>query len=138
MLIIVIYLAIRAQEDYKKKASAKGPHLKIGTNYKLAEKIEDYIVNKSYSPYATIQRLKNDTIYQETPISVRTLYNYIDRELLLDVTKKDLRRKGKSSKRKYTRVTRRIKDVDAKRIDDRPSVANDRSELGHWEMDCIE
>lgn len=135
---VVSYSAIKAQEDYDEKASAKGPHLKIGANYKLAKKIEDYIVNKSHSPYATIQRLKNDTAYQETPISVRTLYNYIDRELLFDVTKKNLPRKGKSSKRKYTRVTRRIKDVDAKRIDDRPSKANDRSELGHWEMDCVE
>jgi IS30 family transposase len=57
---------------------------------------------------------------------------------LLNVTKKDLPRKGKGSRRKYTRVTRRIKDVDAKRIDDRPQQANERSQLGHWEMDCIE
>lgn len=35
-------------------------------------------------------------------------------------------------------MTRRIKDVDAKRIDDRPKQANERSKLGHWEMDCIE
>lgn len=67
-----------------------------------------------------------------------TLYNYIDRNLLLNVTKKDLHRKGKSSKRKYTRVTRRIKDITAKRIDDCPQEANDRSKLGHCKMDSIE
>lgn len=135
---VIGYSAIKAQEDYEKKARAKGPHLKIGKNYGLAEKIEDCIIKDGYSPYATIEKLKSDSSYQETPISVRTLYNYIDGELLLNVTKKDLPRKGKSSKRKYTRVTKRIKDVDAKRIDDRPQEANDRSELGHWEMDCIE
>lgn len=69
---------------------------------------------------------------------MRTLYNYIDQEFLPNVTKKNLPRKGKSSKGKYTRVTRRIRDVDAKRIDDRPEEAHDRSGLGHWEMDCIE
>jgi IS30 family transposase len=135
---VVSYSAIKAQEDYDIKASAKGPQLKIGKNKELAHKIEDYIVREDYSPYATIERLKSDASYQKTPISVRTLYNYIDKELLLNVTKKDLPRKGKSSKRKYTRVTRRIKDVDAKRIDERPVAANNRSELGHWEMDCLE
>ena len=132
------YSAIKAQEDYDEKASAKGPHLKIGKNKQLAKKIENCIVEENYSPYATIEKLKNDSNYQETPISVRTLYNYIDNELLINVTKGDLPRKGKSSKRKYTRVTKRIKDVDAKRIDERPQDANERSELGHWEMDCVE
>lgn len=135
---VISYSAIKAQEDYDEKASAKGPHLKIGKNNKLAKKIKDCIVNEKYSPYATIEKLKDDSSYQETPISVRTLYNYIDQELFTDVTKKNLPRKGKSSKRKYTRVTKRIKDVDAKRIDDRPKEANERSELGHWEMDCVE
>ncbi|MGI6576669.1 MAG: IS30 family transposase [Eubacteriales bacterium] len=135
---VVSYSALKAQEDYDEKASAKGAHLKIGKNYELAEKIENCIINGKFSPYATIEKLKDDPDYQRTPISKRTLYNYIDRELLLNVTKKDLPRKGKSSKRKYTRVTRRIRDVDAKRIDERPQEANDRSELGHWEMDCVE
>lgn len=135
---VISYSAMKAQDDYDAKASAKGPHIKIGNNYELAEKIEYYIVEKCYSPYATIERLKGDPSYQKTPISVRTLYNYIDNEFLLKVTKKDLPRKGKTPKRKYTRVTSRIKDVDAKRIDDRPEEADNRSELGHWEMDCIE
>ncbi len=135
---VVSYSAMKAQEDYDEKASAKGPDLKIGKNNELARKIEGYIVDKNYSPYAAIERLKDDPSYQESPISVRTLYNYIDKGFLPNVTKKDLPRKGKSSKRKYTRVTRRIKDVDAKRIDDRPEKADKRSELGHWEMDCVE
>lgn len=135
---VISYSAMKAQDDYDEKASAKGPHLKIGKNYELAQKIEDCIVKDDYSPYATIEKLKNTHSYEETPICVRTLYNYIDQEQLPNVTKKDLPRKGKSSKRKYTRVTKRIKDVNAKRIDDRPEEANKRSELGHWEMDCVE
>ena len=135
---VVSYSAIKAQEDYDEKATAKGSHLKISNNYQLAKKIEDCIIEDKCSPYATIERLKDDPDYQKTPICERTVYNYIEQELLKTVTKKDLPRKGKSSKRKYTRVTRRIKDVEAKRIDDRPQEANERSELGHWEMDCIE
>lgn len=135
---VVSYSAMKAQDDYDAKASAKGPRIKIGKNYELVKKIEYYIVENNYSPYAAIEKLKNDPSYLETPISVRTLYNYIENEFLPNVTRKDLPRKGKSSKRKYTRVTRRIKDVDAKRIDDRPREADKRSELGHWEMDCVE
>lgn len=135
---IVGYSAIIAQDDYDKKASAKGPNLKIGNNHELAKKLEECIIECKCSPYATIEKLKDDPSYQKTPISERTLYNYIDQDVLENVTKKDLPRKGKSSKGKYTRVTKRIKDVDAKRIDDRPQEADERSEFGHWEMDCIE
>jgi len=134
---VISYSAMIAQDNYDKKASAKGPYLKIGYNHELAKKLEECIIEGQCSPYATIEKLKGDPSYQKTPISERTLYNYIDRDVLENVTKKDLPRKGKSSKRKYTRVTKRIKDVDAKRIDDRPKEADDRSEFGHWEMDCI-
>ncbi len=135
---VVSYSALIAQKDYDKKASAKGPYLKIGNNHELAKKLEECIIEEKCSPYATIEKLKNDPSYQKTPISERTLYNYIEQNILENVTKKDLPRKGKNSKRKYTRITKRIKDVDAKRIDDRPKEADERSEFGHWEMDCIE
>jgi len=136
---VISYSAMKAQDDYDKKASAKGPQLKIGNNHELVRKIEEYIVKERYSPYATIEKLKNDRDYRKTPICERTLYNYIDRNLLLNVTKRDLPRKGQSRKRKYSRVTRRrIRDVEAKRIDERPEGARERSEYGHWEMDCIE
>jgi len=135
---VVSYSAMIAQDNYDKKASAKGPYLKIGNNHELAKKLEECIIEGQCSPYATIEKLKDDPSYQKTPISERTLYNYIEQDILENVTKKDLPRKGKSSKGKYTRVTKRIKDVDAKRIDDRPKEADDRSEFGHWEMDCIE
>lgn len=135
---VVSYSATIAQDEYDKRASAKGPHLKIGNNHELAKKLEECIIEGNCSPYATIEKLKNDPIYQKTPISERTLYNYIEQDVLENVTKKDLPRKGKGSKGKYTRVTKRIKDVDAKRIDDRPKEADERSEFGHWEMDCIE
>jgi IS30 family transposase len=135
---VVSYSAMIAQDDYDRKASSKGPQLKIGNNHELAKKLEVCIIEGKCSPYAAIEKLRYDPSYQETPISERTLYNYIEQDVLENVTKKDLPRKGKSSKGKYTRVTKRIKDVDAKRIDDRPKEADERSEFGHWEMDCIE
>lgn len=127
-----------AHDDYDRKASAKCPQLKIGNNHELAKKLEECIIEGKCSPYATIEKLRYDPSYPETPISERTLYNYIEQDVLENVTKKDLPHKGKSSKGRYTRVTKRVKDVDAKRIDDRSKEADERSELGHGEMDCVE
>lgn len=135
---IVGYSADISQDIHDQKATAKGRKIKIGRNFELVEKIEDYIGVKKYSPYAAIEKLKNDETYLKTPICERTLYNYIEKELFLNITKVDLPRKGKTSKRKYMRTKRRIRDIDAKRIDQRPKKADKREELGHWEMDCIE
>ena len=47
---IVSYSSMKAQEDYEIKASAKGPHLKIGKNKKLVKKIEYYITKEKLLP----------------------------------------------------------------------------------------
>lgn len=107
------YSAKIAQDIHDEKATAKGRKLKIASNHELVEKIEHYIGEEKHSPYATIERLKADDSYLKTPICERTLYNYIDKELFLNITNVDLPRKGKSSKRKYTHTKRRIKDVNA-------------------------
>ncbi|HEY8361849.1 MAG TPA: hypothetical protein VIK77_03050 [Tissierellaceae bacterium] len=75
---VISYSAMKAQDNYDKKANTKGPQLKIGKNHELIRKIEDYVVKEKYSPYATIERLKDDHDYQKTPICEWTLYNYDD------------------------------------------------------------
>lgn len=46
-------------------------------------------------------------------------------------------RRGKRSKQKYRRVRQSYR-TRGKSIDQRPKSANERSEFGHWEMDCVE
>ena len=91
---VVSYSAIIGQEDYYEQASAKGSKLKIGHNKKLEAKIENYILEMKYSPYATIEKLKGDPVYQKTLISLRTLYNYIEKEYFLNVCKRIYHAKG--------------------------------------------
>ena len=74
----------------------------------------------------------------DTKICTKTLYNYIDMELFPNLTNKDLPREGKTPKRKQRKVRRSYRNVDGKSIWERPEAANNRSEIGHWEMDCIE
>lgn len=131
------YSAKIAQDRVNENSTAKGPDIKIGANHELAEKIRQLMVERWYSPYAVIAKLGNDEDYLKTPISIKTLYNYIDNGYIPGVTYAHLRRKGKQKKwRKRTVVTVR-KDCFAKPISARPEEADERSEFGHWEMDCI-
>lgn len=50
----------------------------------------------------------------------------------------DLPRQGKSAKRRYRRRRQRPIDLAGQSIEKRPVEANQRTEFGHWEMDCIE
>lgn len=134
----VSYSALLAQGHHDYQATAKGPQLKIGANAELIERIEELIIHQHFSPYAVVARLKQDGWFEEESYCVRTIYNYIEKNVFAQVTKEHLPRKGKNSKRRYTTVTKRIHDPEAKRINERPPEANDRSAFGHWEMDCIQ
>ena len=75
-----IYSAQKAQNEYDFNATAKGPQLKIGNDYKMIEKIEYLIIEKHYSPCAALQHLKNENLIS-TNICLKTLYNYIHHEI---------------------------------------------------------
>lgn len=74
----------------------------------------------------------------KTRICTKTLYNYIDKEIFPNLTNKSLPREGCTPKRKQRRVRKALKNIDGKSIWERPEAANKRSEVGHWEMDCME
>lgn len=94
------YSAKIAQDLAEENGTAKGPKIKIGMNHALAEKLRELIVENKYSPYAARERLREDTDYLDTPISVKTIYNYIEKGYILDVGVEHLRRKGKQKKRR--------------------------------------
>ena len=132
------YSADVAQDDYDQKATNKGPDLKIGRDYALAEHIEKKIIKEKYSPDAVIMEIETGKYTFETTICTRTLYNYIDWGVFASVTNKDLPRQGKNSKRRYRRVRKSHHNVGGKCISQRPEAVDERLEYGHWEMDCIE
>lgn len=132
------YSADVAQDDYDKKATKKGVPIKIGKDHALANHIEKKIINEKYSPDAVIMELSTGKYKFETMICTRTLYNYIDKGVFLNLTNKDLPREGKTQKRGYKRVRKALKNIGGKSISQRPEQVNKRHEYGHWEMDCIE
>ena len=116
----------------------RGTQLKIGNDIKLANYIEQKIVENHYSPGALIGEMRRTGMFKEfnTSICEKTVYNYIDKGIFLSLTNKDLPVKGKK-KRKYNKVHIQKRLERGISIEERPKNVNSRKEFGHWEMDSV-
>lgn len=116
--------------------SIKGRSLKIGNDRKLAEYIENKIVDNRFSPEAALAEVARSGIEFKTTISVRTLYRYIDNGIFLKLTNKDLPIKSKKKKHnKKIQVQKRAAAGES--IENRPKEIEKREIFGHWEMDTV-
>lgn len=132
------YCADAAQRVYEENAQNKGAGLKIGKDHELARHIERRIIQDKYSPDAVIGEIKAKGLKFKTSICTKTLYNYIDKGIFLNLTNKDLpvksRKKKKSS---YKKVRIAHNNLKGSSIEERPEHIEKRDEYGHWEMDCV-
>lgn len=131
------YCADTAQRKYYENAANKGRGYKIGNDHKLVEYIERKIIDEKHSPDAVIGRLKLEGNRFKTTICTKTLYNYIDAGLFLNLTNKDLPVKKDGKKRTYRRTRVALKNLKGTSIEERPKEIENRDEYGHWEMDCV-
>ena len=136
LLEVTAYSADIAQQDYDYKATAKGAALKIGNDFALVEYIEQKILEESYSPCAVLAEIREKQLPFATNICFKTLYNYIDNGLFLNLSNKDLLRKSGKKRTKKSMDTR-IKHPLCTSIEDRPKEINERNTFGHWEMDTV-
>ena len=128
-----------ADDKYRENLKSKGGVLKIGNDIKLANYIEDKIVNEGYSPAAVLGELKAQGKEGEfsVTICVTTLYSYIDKGIFLQLTNKDLPVKA-NKKRDYKKVKRQqARAAAGTSIEKRPEEVDKREEFGHWEMDSV-
>ena len=72
-----VYNADYAEHRSRAKDSGKGPQLKLGYDYVLAQAIGELMKEKKYSPYAVIAEFENKGWPTDTRICEKTLYNYI-------------------------------------------------------------
>jgi IS30 family transposase len=127
-----VYYADYAQRKHAEKARNKGPYPKLNDAPELRKRLETAIKKEKCSPYAALEIAKAEGFTVE--ISVKTVYNSIDRGDL-GVTRKDLLRKDGWKQDKIK--PRQGLHTKGKSIDERPAAANDRSEPGHWEGDLV-
>jgi len=112
--------------------------LKIGKDHKLAEHIERKIREEKYSPDAVIGEIKEKGLEFSVSICTKTVYNYLDKEIFLGISNKDLPIKKAGKKREYRRTRQvALNNLKGRSIEERPREVEERSEYGHWEMDCV-
>lgn len=127
------YSADRAQQIHDYNQTGKGRPLKIGHDHAYAAYLEDKILRDRYSPAAALASARRAGF--DTTVCTSTLYSYIEKRAFLHLTNKDLWYKVK--RKKKTNPVQRIAHPKLPSITNRPEHINDRSELGHWEMDLI-
>lgn len=128
------YSADKAQQITTYNQTAKGRPLKIGRDHAYADFLERKICQDKYSPAAALAAARREGY--TTTVCTTTLYSYIDKEIFLHLTNKDLWVKSKRRK-KAQRPIRRIVHAKLPSIVDRPEHINQRQDLGHWEMDLV-
>lgn len=130
------YSSDKGQQAHDWNAQGKGRNLKIGKDTKLAEYIENKIVDDKYSPEAALAAVVTSGIEFSTTISVRTLYRYIDKGIFLKLANKHLPIKGKRKKHKHKVIVQKRASA-GESIENRPDEVKDRETFGHWEMDTV-
>lgn len=134
---VIEYNAEYAQNLAVLNNSAKGPDLKIGHDRILEKAIIHYVKDLKYSPYAIIATFNKQGWPSSTRVCEKTLYNYINDEVLDDLTSNDLLLRGKRKKasgkpKKHSRAF-----AAAHSITQRPAEVATRETIGHWEGDCV-
>lgn len=132
-----VYKADYAQMVYEKSVSNRGRNLKIGSDHEFAAYIEHMIKNEKYSPEALVQHMKNEGIHFSTSLCFKTIYNYLDMGLFLNVSNKDLASKKEKAKKKKEGSRVALNNRKGRSIEERPETVKDRDRYGHWEMDTV-
>ncbi len=131
-----VYSSDRGQDVHDQNATAKGPSLKIGSNHATAEFIRCRIVEHKESPDVVAHRMKRADM--EGAVCTKTLYNYIDEQIIPGVSNKSLwekRKRRKQRKKGLHRLAKRI--ARGPSIERRPVEVESREVFGHWEMDLV-
>ncbi len=129
------YCADAGQRVHDERACNKGRPLKIGHDHKLAAYIEKKIRDEKYSPDAVIGEIRTKNLVFEASICTKTVYNYIDKNVFLSITNKDLPVKKDGKKRKYQKTgTIALNNLKGRSIEERPEgIENRKSEtIGRW------
>jgi len=133
--LIYVYSADISEQKYRYNMTAKGPNIKLDTDYKLALYIENGIKKERKSPEILVAEIKRKKEEFSVIVCAKTIRNCIHKRIL-NLTEKDIIYK-KEYKEKNKKKEHCLKVPAEKSIDFRPEEANNRSEYGHWEGDLI-
>lgn len=128
------YSADFSEERHEENMTAKGTQIKIGFNHDLVKQFNSLIFNHHMSLYAARQVLIGRGIH--VPVCTRTLYNYVH-AFGFPLTPRQLFHPSRKKQKIRIRKRLAMNTIEATSIDKRPQFINDRSEIGHHEMDTV-
>ncbi len=125
------YSATIADDDAVWQATARGGIVKLGHNHDYAKAVSTRI-RAGESPDAIVGSLRREHGWT---VSTSTLYRYIDKGYIPNVSNNDLLRKNMC--KKSCRHVRAARPPQGESIERRPEHINNRTAPGHWEMDSV-
>ena len=123
------------EERHARNMKAKGPAIKLGHDYALAEFIETKIADERYSPGAVLGEIKRQGLQFSVTLSKPTLYRYIEIGVFGRITNADLPEKSKKKRHKKKNTIKRAPRGES--IENRPAEIDERNTFGNWEMDTV-
>lgn len=129
------YFAETGQAVYERNRMNCGAKCKLLVAAEFIDFACEKIMNNGWSPDAIVGFTSTQTDWKDKPmVSTKTLYNYIDSDLL-SVRNIDLPMKTRlNTKTKRVRKNRRVLGTS---IAERPLEIEERAEFGHWEIDTV-
>lgn len=133
-----VYKADAGQRVAGERSANKGRGLKIAHDHELARHLEKRIGNDGFSPDTALGEIREQGLRFRVTLCTKTVYNMIDRGDFLYLTNASLPVKRNKKKRKHRQVRKvALNNKTGRSIEERPQAANERKELGHWEMDLV-
>lgn len=130
------YCADVAEQKYQEHLRAKGPDIKLGKDFALANFLEQKIIEEHYSPGAVLAYIKAEGLQFDTQICETTLYSYIYRgDVFLELSADHLLYKGE--RRPERQSYDWANQPKGETIENRPPEVRRRQTFGHWEMDSV-
>lgn len=131
-----VYCPEAAQARYEENRSNSRRPLKFKQVTDFLAYFDDKFHTEHWSPDATVGYAKKHRLFSpHKMICAKTLYNYIDAQLLeirnIDLVEKVRRRMAHHKTTKVKRL------AGSKSIDERPKKVNNRHEFGHFEIDTV-
>lgn len=128
------YSAHRGQTIYEKRMQSRTSREFI--DQRLTECLREQIVEEKNSPEVIAAWMKQEKL--DYAVCAKTIYNLIDRDLILGVSNESLWEKHKR-KQKHRSVHRKRKRPvpPGRSIENRPEPIAEREEAGHWEIDLV-
>ena len=131
-----IYFPDTGDIVYKKHRKGCGRKKKLNSCAAFLHYVEEKVKKGKRSfAAARAEALETGAFKQEEVVSVDTLYSYAENGEI-EVKNIDLPEKVKRKQKRKT-YCRKHKRLTGKSIEKRPEIINEKTEFGHWEIDCV-